>query len=292
MWAEKELPDWQSDAARRILTQDCLSDNDKAEIMLFIKKRYQLIPDIATVPIPQRMQMGMISGSSGNHSKINLKTIKELNNVNALPDGAEINFGEQGITIIYGKNGAGKSGYARVLKRACKARDYDHIHTNVYSKSNGGPATATFIITANNGSESEIKWIDGQPSNDVLSNICVFDAKCARIILNEKNEISYLPYGAHLFSSLAELLQELQQKLKAEKVTPARPAYDDIPVTTIAGQYLANLTHATTLEMIDQYVQWDDAQSIELQQLLIDVAKVEAENPVSQINMLRSHFIT
>lgn len=288
LWAQIELPDWQSDATRRILTQDSISDDDKSAILLMIKRQYQLIPATISVPVPQRMQMGLISGSSGTRTKVNLKAIRELKNVNALPDGAAIDFGEQGITLIYGKNGAGKSGYGRVLKRACKARDDDHIHTNVYSKTSGGQATATFVVTTNNGIETEIKWVDGQANNNILSNICVFDAKCARIIINEKNEISYLPYGAHLFSSLAGLLQELQQKLRAEKVMPARLAYDDIPLATTSGQFLLQLTHTTTTELIDQFVQWNDAQNIKLQQLLTDVAKVEADNPASQISMLKT----
>lgn len=288
LWAQNELPDWQSDAARRILTQDIISDEDKSAILLMVKKQFQLIPSNANAPFPQKMQTGLVSGASGIHSKVNLQTIKEMKNVNALPDGTKINFGEQGLTLIYGKNGAGKSGYARILKRACKARDYDHIYTNVYSKTSGGPATATFVVNTGAGGETEIKWVDGQPGNNILLNICVFDAKCARVILNEKNEISYLPYGAYLFPSLVALLQELQQKLRAEKVVPVKPAYDDIPLTSTSGQFMAQLTCDTNTEMIELATQWDNKQDIILQRLLSAVAKVEADNPASQISMLRT----
>jgi hypothetical protein len=36
-WAEDDLPAWQSDAVRRLLSQDTLSDDDKNDILLMLK---------------------------------------------------------------------------------------------------------------------------------------------------------------------------------------------------------------------------------------------------------------
>lgn len=37
------------------------------------------------------------------------------------------------MTVIYGDNGSGKSGYSRVLKRACRTRDQmEAIHPNAH----------------------------------------------------------------------------------------------------------------------------------------------------------------
>ncbi|WP_245479279.1 ATP-binding protein, partial [Mesorhizobium sp. M1A.F.Ca.IN.022.05.2.1] len=41
-----------------------------------------------------------------------------LPHVNALAPGERLSFGKTGLTAIYGDNGAGKSGYARVLKHS------------------------------------------------------------------------------------------------------------------------------------------------------------------------------
>ncbi len=38
------------------------------------------------------------------------------------------------MTIIYGDNGMGKSGYARILKRACRARHPGEIEPNIYAE--------------------------------------------------------------------------------------------------------------------------------------------------------------
>ncbi len=42
----------------------------------------------------------------------------EIAGVNALVGDQELSFGAEDMTIIYGDNGSGKSGYCRVLKYA------------------------------------------------------------------------------------------------------------------------------------------------------------------------------
>ena len=56
-------------------------------------------------------------------------------NVNALAENQELPFSPQGMTIIYGNNGAGKSGYVKILKAACRARgtkEDNEILQNIY----------------------------------------------------------------------------------------------------------------------------------------------------------------
>jgi energy-coupling factor transporter ATP-binding protein EcfA2 len=54
---------------------------------------------------------------------VSLTKMTEITGVNALVSDQELSFGAKGITIIYGDNGSGKSGYCRVLKHACRSRD-------------------------------------------------------------------------------------------------------------------------------------------------------------------------
>ena len=59
----------------------------------------------------------------GAAQSVSLLTIGDLQNVNRLPTGANLPFGDgNGLTVVYGENGAGKSSYARVIKKACRAR--------------------------------------------------------------------------------------------------------------------------------------------------------------------------
>ena len=59
----------------------------------------------------------------GTGKLVQLTSMASVFNVNALASDQILNFDQSGLTIIYGGNGSGKSGYSRALKRACRARD-------------------------------------------------------------------------------------------------------------------------------------------------------------------------
>jgi len=205
-WAENDLLPWQSDAVRRLLTQEKLTEADKTEIFTMLKERHGIIDPKHPAPKPQPIRKGHISGVPQVDSSVILKQIRIESNVNAIRDGSKLPLGHEGLTVIYGENASGKSGYARVLKRACSARDTKEcILPNAFEPPIAGPAKACFKVAINGGADKEVAWADGQQSEPVLSNICVFDSKCARVIVDENNEVSYLPYGAEVFEDLVIL---------------------------------------------------------------------------------------
>jgi len=200
-WAEEDLLDWQRDAVRRLLTQEELTSEDKEEILRMIKESHDIKDPEHPAPKPKPLKKGDVSGAPQITTKITLKALKELQNVNAIPDGSSLPFAHKGLTVIYGENASGKSGYARVLKKACNARDTkEKLLPNVYRKKSAGPAQACIKFSIKDGPDDEVIWKDGQKVEpNILSNICVFDSKCARVIVDENNETTYLPYGATVF---------------------------------------------------------------------------------------------
>jgi len=46
-----------------------------------------------------------------------LRAIHGAENVNALKAGERLTFDKTGLTVVYGDNGSGKSGYARILNK-------------------------------------------------------------------------------------------------------------------------------------------------------------------------------
>jgi len=69
-----------------------------------------------------RLSADQIPTSAASSVQIKLIAMRDLRNVNATASGQRLSFSPQGLTLIYGDNGSGKSGYSRVLKRACRAR--------------------------------------------------------------------------------------------------------------------------------------------------------------------------
>ena len=72
--------------------------------------------------------------------EVKLAALADLQGVNALVPGQRLEFGASGLTVIYGDNCSGKSGYARLIKSLVSARHRADILPNVFAKSAQTPA--------------------------------------------------------------------------------------------------------------------------------------------------------
>ena len=127
LWAwTKGLQAWQSDAVAPLLAKKEFTPADHDELYALLKVAHG-IPDLEQrEPLP--LAENQIPAPIQAETDIELLVIKNLHNVNAIAENQQLEVGAKGLTVIYGANGSGKSGYSRVLKRACRARDQsEHI---------------------------------------------------------------------------------------------------------------------------------------------------------------------
>lgn len=101
-WAESDLPDWQSDAVRRLLLQNTLTEGDRQDLLSMLKALHGLLPKGTKSSKSEPMQKGMVSGAPISKTNVVLKAMKGLRSVNKIPDGSNLPFGHQGLTAIYG----------------------------------------------------------------------------------------------------------------------------------------------------------------------------------------------
>lgn len=263
-WANT-LPAWQGDAVRRLLVagEHPLSAEDYAEILALAKAHLKLAPDPDKVK-PMPPSAGTFSGVPGTTVAIKLVSVDDVRNVNIIKPGQTQPFAETGVTVVYGGNGTGKSGYARILKLACQARDKeDHILPNVFAAAPSGPPTAILKIKQN-GALKDIPWTQGATPDPLLTNISVFDGRCARVITDARNEISYLPYGADVFQKMADLVQRIKDGLEAER-TILEPVQDSaVAEGTPSAIFLASLSEATKDDDINSATIWTPQDQEEL----------------------------
>lgn len=126
----KDRPLWQRDALRRIIANGRLTDADIGELVDLCKQgKGAPIGALKAVPL----EKAHLPANPGQTAAVSLLSIADVTGVNNLAAGQTLGFEPNGITIIYGDNGAGKSGYARILKRACRARHAGKIEPNVYA---------------------------------------------------------------------------------------------------------------------------------------------------------------
>lgn len=99
-----DLPAWLRDALRRLCSQTKLETADITALVAICKGDATAIP----------LDASHIRDPTASHAVVSLAALHNLSHVNALAPGERLSFRKTGLTIIYGDNGAGKSGYARV----------------------------------------------------------------------------------------------------------------------------------------------------------------------------------
>ena len=126
---------------------------------------------------------------------VQLNSLKIGEGVNALQAGTEIKFAP-GVTVIFGENGSGKSGFVRVLKRAAGARTAEDILHNVRASERPAPS-ADFEVKIG-AADKRIPWRN-EFGVAPLNRISVFDARGARIHVEEDLTYVYTPGELTLF---------------------------------------------------------------------------------------------
>lgn len=106
-----------------------------------------------------------------------IKHITDVKGVNAIYTDKPLLFNPKGLTVVYGDNGSGKSGYIRILKMVSGAKYREDIKNNIYSKTPVHP-TASIAIVDSKGIENSVECNLRKPGeHELLTNIDVFDTK-------------------------------------------------------------------------------------------------------------------
>lgn len=120
-WSER-LPPWRRDTLRRLCVQGGWNDQDFVEILDLAKQHHGALS--AFQPALQSVLVAAehFPAEANQGRTVVLRSLYSLTNVEKIPNNQVLDFQPHGLTIAQGGNGAGKSGYARVLKQARRAR--------------------------------------------------------------------------------------------------------------------------------------------------------------------------
>src|SRR5262249_21808046 len=91
--------------------------------------------------------------------------------LNRLASNQRMRFATNGLTIIFGDNGTGKSGYARVAKKLCRSLSKGHLLGNVFEAGPSPPAEVVVRYSVDGGNIVEISWTDGSATPDELATM-------------------------------------------------------------------------------------------------------------------------
>ncbi len=277
----KSCPKWQRDALRRLVRNGALAPNDLAELTLICKSAHSLTAPGTPVPPSQPLAEEHLPPNAQSDQSVTLTAIEEVQNVNALACKQPLTFGPSGLTIVYGDNASGKSGYARILKCACRARSRPkQVLPDIFSS--GATSAASATIRFKVGDQDRFhQWRDGETTCALVSLVSVFDSACALQYVEEANDVAFRPFGLDLLDKLASACTHLKRGFDQERATLAVAARDfsDLSGPTDVGKLVGSLSAQTAVEVVERLANLSSQESQRLENLKKQVAQIEAEDP-------------
>ncbi|GFO72780.1 hypothetical protein BJAS_P3275 [Bathymodiolus japonicus methanotrophic gill symbiont] len=246
----KSRSNWLQDATRRLLEKGDLDQFDLDELYKIcgIEAGINFEDDIIPEFVP--MQTGSFTMDEEG-SKVELRSIGNIKGINALHPNEPVLFNE-GLTVIYGQNGSGKSGYTRLLKKICGAKKIGSIYPDVFSTK---PDCQVCDIGYTIEDESyNVSYDISLGINDQLSSIEIYDSDCGSVYVNEENELAYEPELLRVFSRLIEISDELSEKFNfaSERLVSTMPTIPQSYLETPSGKWLGTIKHDTASTITDK----------------------------------------
>lgn len=274
-------PDWQQEAALRILTKGSLGETDISDLVSLCKtKEGQKATNFRKFPI--------LSSETAKEKEFRLSSIGAICGIENLAPRKPLSFGGGNLTVIYGNNGSGKSGFTRILKRVCGKPHATDLRPNVYDI----PPTKRCckIQFSAGGEEHSVDWLaTDEPIQDLLS-VDIFDADCGRFYLSKESEASYIPPVVVLFDELVQACTAVKQQLETElhnlpSLLPANPAELE---ETPAIRKFRNLKSTNDETFLADILTWknDDKDALQILE-----ERLKATDPVKLASQKRSQKI-
>lgn len=252
-WSDQNVrPNWQKDALRRQATTGELSKEDLLDLRRIVEKATELIDD--EVAAVTSLAAEHLSDPAADAPRTVLGAIGPVRRIDRLAsDQPPIKFAKNGITLVYGANASGKSGYCRIAKQLCRSLSPQDLKANVYEAAPADPPEVDLVFGIEGGEpeRQETTWRHGDPSPAELARISVFDTATARVYVDKDRKVEFLPYELDLLNKLALAAKALDGDFEARENRIDAAIRTPLPVGftdgTAVSQALAKLVPETEL---------------------------------------------
>lgn len=255
-----EQSNWLQESADRILRKGDLKSEDIKELAALLKSE-----DGQKKSKTRNFQGLTSSGTTG--ANLRIESIGEVKGIDKLNPRTPLTFGEGNLAVVYGHNGSGKSGYARIFKKICGKPRAIELKSNIFQEP---PQEQCCTINYDcNGSKKSSKWsIKDKPLIDLVS-VDIFDGDEAGFYLTGETIVSYTPPEVSLFEKLAAACDQIRQEIQAEqdKLISRKPTLPSRFNKTRFGQLYKSLTTSTTKSEFTDLTSWTNKNQETLDQL-------------------------
>lgn len=268
-WLGKQ-PQWLQEAANRLVTKGKLNSDDIGDLVELLKAGESDGGAPRTLPA--------MNSAAMQATDLRLNSIGPVAGIDALKPKEPLTFGGGNLTVVYGENGSGKSGYARIIARACGKTHGAELRPNVYTDSTSRQE-CTFGYSIG-GDEKKTPWLATEDPLRDLKQVDIFDSEAGRLYIEKDSQFSYQPSELVLFTDLVEACRTVEKALSAEqgRLVSALPRLPDKHADTPAGKLYSSIERGAKLADVSAFATWSDADEASLQEQL---ARVRVADPAA-----------
>ncbi|MCZ0932139.1 MAG: hypothetical protein OXJ52_03190, partial [Oligoflexia bacterium] len=283
----KKRPVWLQEATKRTIEKGALKDVDYEELYehCLNEAKNQTENSDIVIPIDQLLSPEKSNGI------IRLQSIGSIKGIDALSPKEPLSFGDKNLTIIYGLNSSGKSGYVRILKHICGKKTHLPLISNIYKSAQQEQKCA---IEYKKGDELKPKeWHVSEQTISDLTCVDIFDSECGVSYVRNENEAAYEPQILSFFSDLVKVCEKISAQIQSEidKNPTKKPAVPPEYNATEAGKwYNENLSADTTEECLNKYCSWTEDNKKKLAELQKRLAQEDPNKKAEQIRQKNTHL--
>ena len=216
-----------------------------------------------------------------------LRRLSDVEGVNALAEDQTVEFDPR-LTVLFGQNGSGKTGYARIIKRAAGARLHEPILGDVGLESSGQTPRARFEVDVG-GATRVIDWRN-EESLAPLDRISVFDSELAAIHVDGDLEYVYTPAELARFGDVTSAIRGVQSRIQARAAVLLRESALSVnPFTqgTRVHEIASDLGPASPIGELRQLAEMNESELQRLAHLRANYAELASGSDQGRAASLR-----
>lgn len=283
------LADWQRFILAHAVRDGVLSDARIGEAYRLFLRDLGLAD--TNEPLPEVPPSITGRPEQGTASPLRLVKVGNFVNINAIPSTSEMTFGD-GLTIIYGGTGAGKTGFARLMSSACFSRSRPTILPNIYADDVDVDQAADIVLQEGNRAEETIRF-SPDAEHSTLRRVAVFDAHVARVHLTEQNPLGFQPAGFDVFPEMTRVIGAISERLDADiaarnhENTFTNSFLDDGPIK----QQIATLgadTNIDALRVLAVFGPDEHARATEVNRQLLELQRTSPDATLAALSAAKA----
>lgn len=214
--ARQRLVEWanqQDGWVRSIVAEVLVSRRPiSEEALAVVRDQYLVEKQLAEGHAAPAAVLGDDGATGDATDPLTVTSLRECDGVNALAASQEITFNPR-MTVLFGENAAGKTGYVRVLKLLANVRSAEPIIADIHRPSAPSTPQATVGFTLGSTGD-EVEW-HGEPGVVPFTRMTVFDSPAVTLHLEDNVTYLYTPADLALFGHVHAGIEGVRTLLQA-----------------------------------------------------------------------------